>query len=73
MTLIEDSQEGQLDCAHLLYKGQQLEREYLPMSIQAKYNVNTSANSCVDRLNTESSRNSASRLMHGDPHLPASL
>ena len=31
----------------------------------------TSANSCVDRLNTEGSRDSASRLMRGDPHLPA--
>ena len=31
----------------------------------------TSANSCVDRLNTEGGRDSASRLMCGDPHLPA--
>ena len=31
----------------------------------------TSANSCVDRLNTEGSRDSASRLMRSDPYLPA--
>ena len=53
MTLIEDSQEGQLDRAHL------------PMS---RY---TSTNSCADRLITEGSRDSASRLMRSDPHLPA--
>ena len=33
----------------------------------------TNADSCVDRLNIESGRDSASQLMHGDPHLPAFL
>ena len=62
---IEDSQEGQSECAHLLHKGQQLcwqqhqnrqlEREYLPYMF-----MYVSTNSCVDRLNTEGSRDSAS-------------
>ena len=72
MTLIEDSQEGQLECAHLLYKDsscvgsdngsyRQLTREYLPTVCLIKY---ASANSCVDRLNTEGSRDPGSRLTH---------
>jgi len=35
--------------------------------------VYTSANSCVDRLNTKGDGDSASWLMCGDPHLPAFL
>ena len=64
MTVIEESQEGQSEYAYLLYKRQcwqqhqnrQLECEYLPYLCL----VYTSASNCVDRLNTEGGRDSAS-------------
>ena len=81
MMLNEDSQEGQSECAHLLYKDsscvgsyignyRQLKRKYLRMSMYA------SANSCVDNLNTEGCRDPASWLTQiadkrREPEMPA--
>ena len=55
ITLMQDNQKGQSECAHLLYKGQQL-------CWQRHTMYATAQNTCVDRLNTEGSRDPASQL-----------
>ena len=56
MTFIKNSQEGQSGCARTYSTRTAAVREYLPYA---------SANSCVDRLNTE-----GGSLLHGWPRLP---
>ena len=67
MSLTEGSQERQSECAHLLYKGQHSRvgsNFGLGIWSVSTYHMSmyASANSCVDRLNTESGRDPASRL-----------
>ena len=77
MTLMKDSQEGQSECAHLSYKDSSCVGSDIGIGSWSvstyRMSMYTSTNSCVDRLNAEGGRDSASQLVRGDPHLPAFL
>ena len=66
--LIEESQEGQSMCTCFTRDSSCVGSDIRIDSWKMNMQRNVTYQLCIDRLNMEGSRDSASWLMHGDPH-----